>query len=102
MKDHASIFSPKPTNPVEVLTNEMSQMNPKIHNLKEQSLQNPRSLKKIKKKNLLNEIKKEELKENKVMSEAQENTNKKLMEIMDTFQNLITEFNQEIEALKRI
>lgn len=42
-----------------------------------------------------------EIKQNKLLSDAQENTNIKLMEIAKTTQDLRKEFNQETETLNR-
>lgn len=59
-------------------------------------------------KKLLNEIREKETKNkcmninmNKRMNDEQENTNKRLIEIMKTIQDLRVKFNQEIETLKR-
>lgn len=59
-------------------------------------------------KKLLNEIREKETKNkcmnnnmNKRMNDEQENTNKRLIEIIKTIQDLRVEFNQEIETLKK-
>jgi hypothetical protein len=45
--------------------------------------------------------KKKEHTKNKCLSEIQKNTNTRLMEMMKTVQNMRTEFNQDIESMKR-